>query len=124
MPEDTFDTEGIGYVYDILPEERPQQMRAAPTFVLFKDLEPMAFAEQSTTLHIFLVPKDKVADFKVPEGYKAMCKDEYYAGQSCIFGGRGDGCENCLDRGACKFSVRARIYLHWVCSAYLFRQSD
>ena len=100
MPEDTFDTESIGYVYDVLPEERPQQMRAAPTFVLFRDLQPMSFADQSTTLHVFLVPKAEAAAFTVPDEYMAMCKHPNYAGQSCIFGGRGDGCENCLDRGA------------------------
>jgi hypothetical protein len=45
------------------------------------------------------VPKGEAASFIIPEGSEEeFIKLNEYAGQSMIFGGRGDGCINCLVR--------------------------
>ena len=63
---DTFDTREIGYVFDELPERRPQPLTAAPTFALFEQVDHNRFVRRSFELHVFLVPLAEKDAFAPP----------------------------------------------------------
>mmetsp|Transcript_46962 Transcript_46962/g.60347 ORF Transcript_46962/g.60347 Transcript_46962/m.60347 type:complete len:683 (-) Transcript_46962:81-2129(-) len=108
---DTFVTETLGYVYDHLPIRRPPQMQAAPTYAVFKDVDPTKLENKSYQIHIFLLKKDQDhAAFReqiMPSsGADAMPQFAHwsevpeYAGNCGVFGGKGAECSNCAKSGS------------------------
>ena len=73
-------------------------MQEMPTFAVFMNLRPRDFAHHSYTLHVFLVPNEKAAEFVPPATYEEYETHEGYAGTGEVFGGKGDECVNCIDR--------------------------
>lgn len=118
---DTFDTRSLGYVYDELPERRPPQMRVAPTYVLFKDINPSQLNNKSYQIHIFLSSSSSSSTSPTEGGDEAVNKDgsklfqdnimskvdicawsemSEYAGNCGVFGGKADEtCANCAKSG-------------------------
>jgi hypothetical protein len=117
--KDTFDTRALGYVYDELPVRRPPQMRTAPTYVMFKDIDPASLSNKSYQIHVFILKvssaleasstsaglnafRDKVLgnDEKNLSNISSWSGMTEYAGNCGVFGGKSkESCVNCSKSG-------------------------
>jgi hypothetical protein len=113
--KDTFDTRALGYVYDELPVRRPPQMRTAPTYVMFKDIDPASLSNKSYQIHVFILTleasatsaglnafRDKVLrnDEKNLSNISSWSGMTEYAGNCGVFGGKTkESCANCSKSG-------------------------
>ena len=100
VPADTFDIGRLGYNYDTVPARPNAAMTEMPTYAAFVALEPLAFREDSYTVHVFCVPDGgtpvfDAADTALADKLSAFRKLDTYAGSTAIFGGRMDECANC-----------------------------
>ena len=93
LPADTFDTVGLGYVYDALPSAGPPQMRELPSFVVFPDVDPLKLDKKSFELHVFLSPTGAAVDAPMDD-VEAWFASPAHAGVCGVFGGKGIECEN------------------------------
>ena len=81
MPEDTFVTRDIGYVYDALPPPPParrHQLRAIPYLAVFEGVDHLELGGQSYVMHVFVVPKDDAGKFRVPGDQDMWAGPVYY----------------------------------------------
>lgn len=95
MPSDQFDTRALGFVYDELPPTPADQMREFPTLILFAGVDVVALNQVSYELHCFLVPNDVEEVECDLENQESWAEHELYAGWTCVFGGKGEACNNC-----------------------------
>ena len=125
--KDTFDTKKIGYRYDTLFKPPPQQLREAPTFVLFSQVKVYEFESKCYQIHCYIIDGDKEDEFKEPATIDDIDYDApNYAGGAGIFG-RGMECQNCVNRppqdiiiditrtlrelGIDRYKAKAKIYI-------------
>eukprot|EP00486_Rosalina_sp_Unknown_P000183 CAMPEP_0201566396 /NCGR_PEP_ID=MMETSP0190_2-20130828/6141_1 /ASSEMBLY_ACC=CAM_ASM_000263 /TAXON_ID=37353 /ORGANISM="Rosalina sp." /LENGTH=758 /DNA_ID=CAMNT_0047985047 /DNA_START=92 /DNA_END=2368 /DNA_ORIENTATION=+ len=96
--KDTFNTNNLGYRYDTLFKPPPQQLREAPTFVLFSQVKVYEFESKCYQIHCYIIDGDKEDEFKEPVTSDDIDYDSpNYAGGAGIFG-RGMECQNCVNR--------------------------
>lgn len=99
VPSDTFDTKGLGYVYDELPPPSRMMQREEPVYAAFLKLRPLELANQSYMVHVFVMAKDAAKEWCPPEGGQDQWPEaDGYAGSGAVFGGKGAECQNCLER--------------------------
>eukprot|EP01084_Bolivina_argentea_P070650 128470_1 len=96
--KDTFSTEALGYEYDRLDREPAQQLRQAPSLILFSQVKVYEFESKCYQIHAWIVEKGKEEEFKVAETVDDIDYDSAnYCGGAGIFG-RGMECQNCVNR--------------------------
>eukprot|EP00946_MAST-07B_sp_MAST-7B-sp1_P004512 g4512.t1 len=116
-PRDTFDTRGLGYAYDALPERPARRLRQLPVLALFRGVDPVRIKPKSFLLHVFVVRKgEDAASWSPPKEFTAGGVQELdtgdrtiespeasdspipgYAGAGSVFGGKGSECANCRE---------------------------
>jgi len=127
-PKDTFDTAALGYKYDdLLKAPSQNQLREAPTFILFSQVKVYEFESKCYQIHAFVVDKDKEDEFKEPATVDDIdYESANYAGGAGIFG-RGMECQNCVNRppqdividitrnlrelGVSRYNVSVKVYV-------------
>ena len=106
LMEHMFETRPLGYMYDQLVRPPAPQLRAPPTYVLFRNVDVVRNMIdrdghlKSFSLHVFLIPHSLPrGSVGVPVDGKAehYHKNPYYAGVSAAFGGKGPRCKNCAE---------------------------
>ena len=100
-------TKWLPFQYDKLVSMPPQRSMAmslqheAPTFAVFHGIDPKALSHFSVGVYVF-VGKNGAA-FHPPAKVQDYFFHDSFAGDFCLFGGRGMGaptCQNCVTRGA------------------------
>jgi hypothetical protein len=102
VPADTFDTRGLGYVYDALQADPKMMMREAPVFCAFQKVEIIPLKRKSYMMHVFVMSKTEQGSWAPTRSFlqePALWRaDKFYAGCGAIFGGKAGECMNCMDR--------------------------
>jgi peptidoglycan hydrolase-like protein with peptidoglycan-binding domain len=89
-----FNTKKLGYMYDSLEPQPPQQMRQAPTYAVFENIHPADVDYKTFLLAVFIVPRG--------ESLPVVPVSEWHshpnlAGFGAVFGGKGQECRNCVE---------------------------
>merc|ERR1712137_74714 len=104
--KDTFDIQSLGYEYEDLPPDPTRTLvRDVPTYAVFYPVRVLETSFQSFELHVFVIPVVESDSWVPPESLVGDLPG--YAGWGAIFGGKGDSCQNCQERGP--FSVLVDI---------------
>ena len=95
LPEHTFDTAALGYVYDVL-QTRPNQALTAPPIVAVSAAIDVNVLPTGYTLFVFVYPKsDESATPPLGPGLAALLPHPNLGGIGALFTGRADVCAEC-----------------------------